>query len=77
MQLSHDPHSPLPHPLHSPGELELCLLTKSDKTTTKELLESKGIKGVTKVSRRRSIIHVHVVSIFHLTVKLNFFIDYF
>ena len=52
--MSCDTHSPLPHPLYPPGELELCLLTKSDKTTTKELLESKGVKGVTKVSEYSS-----------------------
>ena len=50
--MSCDTHSPLPHPLYPPSELELCLLTKSDKTTTKELLESKGISGVTKVRIR-------------------------
>ena len=42
----------MPHPLFSGGEQELCLLTKSDKTTSKELLESKGVKGVTKVGAR-------------------------
>lgn len=53
-------HSPLPHPLHSPGELELCLLTKSDKATTKELLESKGIKGVTKVCSSNRMLYFTV-----------------
>ena len=41
--------SPLPHSLYPAEETEICLFTKNDKKTTKELLEAKKVKGVAKV----------------------------
>ena len=42
--------SPLPHSLYPVEETEICLFTKNDKKTTKELLEAKKVKGVAKVT---------------------------
>lgn len=41
--------SPLPHSLYPAEETEICLFTKNDKKTTKELLVAKKVKGVAKV----------------------------
>jgi hypothetical protein len=41
---------PIPHSLYPPEETELCLFSRTDKKTTKELLEIKGVKNIAKVS---------------------------
>jgi ribosome biogenesis protein UTP30 len=40
---------PIPHSLYPPEETELCLFSRTDKKTTKELLEIKGVKNIAKV----------------------------
>ena len=48
------PSSLIPHSLYPADETELCLFTRHDKKTTKELLERKGVKTVQKVSSSHS-----------------------
>ena len=42
-------HRPLPHTLYPLETTELCLITKIEKSETKELLQEKKVQGVSKV----------------------------
>lgn len=41
---------PLNHPINTSGQVEVCLFSKDDKPAVRKLLETKGIKSITKVS---------------------------
>ena len=48
-------YRPLAHTLYPPESTEMCLITKSEKSEVKSLLEEKKIEGVTKVCSGNSI----------------------
>lgn len=45
----------IPHSLYPPEETELCLFSRADKKTTKQLLEEKKVQAVKKVHLKKNV----------------------
>jgi hypothetical protein len=69
---SFKPHRILiPHSLYPPEETELCLFSRTDKKTAKELLQRKGVTTINKVGFMFTVQSLFVIIIFLESLALR------